>query len=163
MAKRNALVLAALAGAAGAAGSVAGRAPGGGRALGPRLHTPLPLAVGARVTLLDEQRHYLHSVMRVKPGKPCRLFNAAHGEFEATVERLDRKAGELIIVSQLRPAPVQVGGPTLLFGVLKGSRLPMVIEKATELGVHTCGATSTLESLYPALFTQNPQALQPQP
>jgi len=133
---RRSSLLAALAGAAGATVTAAGRM-GGGRALGPRLHVPVPLAVGARVDLADEMRHYLYSVMRVKSGKPCRLFNAADGEFEATVERLDRKAGELSIVSQLRPAPAHVGGPTLLFGVLKGSRLPMVIEKATELGVHT--------------------------
>jgi 16S rRNA (uracil1498-N3)-methyltransferase len=133
----EALFAAALASSARAAGTVSGRAAGGGRALGPRLHTPLPLAAGALVTLPDEQRHYLATVMRVRPGRPCRLFNAADGEFEATVDRLDRRAAEVRIGEQLRPPPGSAAGPTLLFGVLKGPRLGMLVEKATELGVHT--------------------------
>lgn len=127
----------ALASAARAASTVSGRAAGGGRALGPRLHTPLQLAAGALVALPDEQRHYLATVMRVRPGRPFRLFNAADGEFEATVDRLDRRSAEVRVGAQLRPPPESAAGPTLLFGVLKGPRLGMLVEKATELGVHT--------------------------
>ena len=88
------------------------------------------------MSLPDEQRHYLFSVMRVRQGKPCRLFNGVDGEFAATVKRLDRKAAELTISSRLRVAPARAGGPILLFGLLKGARLPMLVEKATELGVY---------------------------
>jgi 16S rRNA (uracil1498-N3)-methyltransferase len=133
----RALMTAALASAVRAASTVSERAAGGGRALGPRLHTPVLLAVGLLVSLPDEQRHYLGAVMRVKAGRPCRLFNAADGEFEATVDRLDRRAAELRVGAQLRPPPKSGTGPTLLFGVLKGPRLTMLVEKATELGVHT--------------------------
>lgn len=133
---RRAALISALAGAVGCA--MGGkRAPGGGRALGPRLHTPQPLAVGALIALPDAQRHYLLSVMRLKPGHPCRLFNAVDGEFEASVGVLDKRSAEIGCISQIRPPPPVSAGSTLLFGVLKGPRLPMLIEKATELGVGT--------------------------
>ena len=47
------------------AGAGACARAGGGRALGPRLHVPQPLAAGCGVGLPEAQRHYLFSVMRL--------------------------------------------------------------------------------------------------
>ena len=41
-----------------------------------RLHTVAPLYEAAQLVLPDKQRHYLSSVMRVKPGDTVALFNA---------------------------------------------------------------------------------------
>lgn len=63
------------------------------------------------------------------------VFNGADGEWLATIGELDRKRCVLTVLEQLRPQPVSADSPILLFGVLKGARLPTLVEKATELGV----------------------------
>lgn len=107
----------------------------------PRLYAPSQaLAASAALTLKDEQRHYLLSVMRLKPGSEIMVFNGVDGEWLASVEELDRKRCALRVVEQTRPQPGAAAAarePTLLFGVLKGQRLPTLIEKCTELGVGT--------------------------
>eukprot|EP00966_Prymnesium_polylepis_P222540 5148448-Prymnesium_polylepis.1 len=47
---------------------------------------------------------------------------------------MNRKRCELAVRRQLRPQPPPAPAPTLLFAVLKGARLPTLIEKAVELG-----------------------------
>lgn len=107
------------------------------RAAEVRLYTPLqPLAAAAALTLSDDQRRYLGTVMRFKVGDECLVFNGKDGEWLASVGVLDKKACQLTVLEQLRPQPKpSEAAPTLLFGVLKGARLPTLVEKATELGV----------------------------
>ena len=92
------------------------------------------LAQGARIALPDYQRHYLGSVLRLKPGGAVALFDGAHGEWNARIDALDRKRCELTVEEQVRVQPALADGPTLLFGLIKGARLPTLVEKATELG-----------------------------
>eukprot|EP00964_Phaeocystis_antarctica_P141954 scaffold107083_cov75-Phaeocystis_antarctica.AAC.3 len=101
-----------------------------------RLHTVAPLYEAAQLVLPDKQRHYLSSVMRVKPGDTVALFNGADGEWSASVDRLDKRQGVLCVRSLLRPQPTDTSGaPVLAFALIKNARLPALIEKATELGV----------------------------
>ena len=103
-----------------------------------RLFAPSqPLAARAALSLPDEQRHYLANVMRAKPGGKILLFNGVDGEWSASIDVLDKKRCELLVIELTRPQPTPIAAaPTLLFGVLKGQRLPTLIEKCTELG---CG------------------------
>ena len=101
-----------------------------------RLHTVAPLSEAAQLVLPDKQRHYLSSVMRVKPGDTVALFNGADGEWSASVDRLDKRQGVLCVRSLLRPQPTDTSAaPVLAFALIKNARLPALIEKATELGV----------------------------
>ena len=101
-----------------------------------RLHTVAPLFEAAQLVLPDKQRHYLSSVMRVKPGDTVALFNGADGEWSASVDRLDKRQGVLCVRSLLRPQPTDTSAaPVLAFALIKNARLPALIEKATELGV----------------------------
>jgi len=101
-----------------------------------RLYTPhaQPLVAGAQVALTDGQRHHLFSVMRQREGGTVAVFNGADGEWEASIDVLSKRQGTLGVRSQLRVQPASMESPTLLFGVLKGARQPMLIEKAVELG-----------------------------
>ena len=100
-----------------------------------RLHTDAPLCHAAILDLPDKQRHYLTSVMRVKPGDSVALFNGADGEWSASVDRLDKRQGVLRVEVLLRPQPADAAAaPLLAFGLIKNARLPALIEKATELG-----------------------------
>ena len=102
-----------------------------------RLYTPRQALTRENVlTLSDGQRHYLFSVMRAKVGGKVALFNGEDGEWSAAIEALDKRRCELRVLEQLREQPADVPSePTLLFGVLKGARLPTLVEKAVELGV----------------------------
>mgnify|MGYP001986195419 CR=1 FL=1 len=100
-----------------------------------RLHTVTPLYEAAQLVLPDKQRHYLSSVMRLKPGDTVALFNGADGEWSAAVDRLDKRQGVLCVRSLLRPQPTDTSAaPVLAFALIKNARLPTLIEKATELG-----------------------------
>ena len=106
------------------------------RALDVRLYAPSqPLAAHTTLSLADDQRHYLANVMRAKVHEQVKLFNGEDGEWMAAIEVLDKKRCEVRVVDQIRPQPPLAPGPTLLFGVLKGQRLPPLVEKCTELGV----------------------------
>lgn len=100
-----------------------------------RLYVPQPLFAAAAIALPDGQRHYLASVMRAKEGGHVALFNGDDGEWTARIDTLDRKRCHVVVDALRRPQPMAAPAPTLLFGVLKGARLPTLIEKATELGV----------------------------
>jgi 16S rRNA (uracil1498-N3)-methyltransferase len=84
---------------------------------------------------LDRTRaHYLLDVMRRKVGDQVRLFNDQDGEWMASISDTGRRRCQLRIDEQLRP-PKEEPGPTLLFAPIKKSRLDLLVEKATELGV----------------------------
>lgn len=90
-----------------------------------RLYAPAqPLAAHATVSLADEQRHYLANVMRAKAGSEILIFNGIDGEWVAAIEQLDKRVCACRIVERCRPQPDAAPAPVLLFGVLKGARLP---------------------------------------
>ena len=104
----------------------------------PRLYvSESSLLEGAVVGLSAAQRRYLGTVMRLQVGDSVNVFNGRDGEWRAQIHQLDRKHCELRMESLLRqqPSSSTSGRPALIFAVLKGARLPTLIEKATELGV----------------------------
>ena len=94
------------------------------------------LAAGTFIELDRARAHYLLDVMRRKVGDQVRLFNAEDGEWSASIAEAGRKSCQLRVEEQLRK-PVEETGPTLLFAPIKKSRLELLVEKATELGVGT--------------------------
>ena len=98
-------------------------------------HTPQPLSSGSVLSLSEDQRRYLSTVMRFKVGDQLNVFNGRDGEWKAAVDAMDKKSCSLHVIEQTRGQPLSAPGPTLMFGVLKGARLPTLVEKATELGV----------------------------
>jgi 16S rRNA (uracil1498-N3)-methyltransferase len=100
----------------------------------PRFHVP-EAAPGARVSLPEHSAHHAREVLRLRSGAAVRLFDGAGSEFDATLEAVTR-AGVSAHVSGLvaaRPeSPLRL---VLALSPLKGDRMELVIQKATELGV----------------------------
>lgn len=99
-----------------------------------RLYLPAPLEQGARVEASANQAHYLANVMRARPGDAVAVFNGRDGEWLGRIETAAKRHATLALECQLRaqkPEP----DVWLLFAPLKGPRIDMVVEKATELGV----------------------------
>ncbi len=99
-----------------------------------RLFAPDDLTPGASVALSADQRHFLRSVLRLRPGDAVALFNGRDGEVWAEVEELGKARAVLRIRAMRRPfaAPPEIH---LLFAPIKKSALDFLIQKGTELGV----------------------------
>ncbi len=92
------------------------------------------LQAGVTLPMREAQAHYLGTVLRRAAGDGVRLFNARDGEWQADIESLRRRGGELLIRTRLRPAAAETG-PLLLFAPVKRDATDLVVRMATELGV----------------------------
>lgn len=100
----------------------------------PRLYVKQDLSDGSDLSLDAEQSHYIGRVMRLKTGDPVRLFNGRHGEFDAAVEEVSKRAVSLL-VSSLRRAQSASPDLWLAFTPVKKTATDLIVEKAVELGV----------------------------
>ena len=101
-----------------------------------RLHVPgMALAAGATVALDGDRHHYLSRVLRVRDGAPIELFAGDGRVHVGAVAAVDRRAVTVRLDSErpgLALSPLRV---IVLQSLLRGSRLELVVQKATELGV----------------------------
>jgi 16S rRNA (uracil1498-N3)-methyltransferase len=100
----------------------------------PRFHVP-EAAPGARVSLPDHSAHHAREVLRLRPGAPVRLFDGAGREFEATLEGVTRARVSAHVAGLVPARPESPLRLWLALSPLKGDRMELVIQKATELGV----------------------------
>ena len=130
----------------------------------PRIHVSQKLGLGREIALDPVNLHYVTTVMRLRPGASCRLFNSNDGEFLGVLA--PSRAGGLVggagagaggggkrvrsasaastsisLTEQLRSPDSdhqhqQRRRPLhLFFAPLKPKRVRLLLEKATELGV----------------------------
>jgi len=100
----------------------------------PRFHVPAA-APGARVTLSEHAAHHAREVLRLRTGAPVHVFDGAGGEWDGVLEEVSRRAvtAHLLHAVETRPeSPLRL---VLAMAALKGDRMELVIQKATELGV----------------------------
>lgn len=98
-----------------------------------RLYVNHPLGAGQSVPVTREQAHYLFSVMRLAVGSDVLLFNGCDGEWRASVQVADKKAGLLKAYHQTQPLIVPPD-LWLLFAPVKKTRTDFIVEKAVEMG-----------------------------
>lgn len=99
-----------------------------------RLYVKSALNTNQEVFLNVNQSHYVHKVMRLQEGDILLLFNGVHGEWEAKITSISKKATTLFLISQTRPQDKEKD-LWLLFSPLKSKRQEFIEEKTTELGV----------------------------
>ncbi|WP_310599744.1 RsmE family RNA methyltransferase [Desulfobulbus sp.] len=110
-----------------------------------RFFLPSQALTGNLLVLRGPEAHHLAVVLRLAPGQTVELFDgegAIHTALLQTVER-DRVIAEITATRHERPA---AASPlTLAQCLLKGKKMDLLVQKATELGVH---AFVPLESRY---------------
>lgn len=111
-----------------------------------RLFRQGALAAQLEVMLDSSQAHYVIDVMRGRVGDRILLFNGVDGEWLATITKAERRRCFLDVLEQTRPQEEEPG-PTLLFAPIKKSKLDMLVEKATELGVSRLMPVQTRRSI----------------
>jgi 16S rRNA (uracil1498-N3)-methyltransferase len=104
----------------------------------PRFYSPVPIGAGSAQTAieLDERAaHHATRVLRLAVGDAITLFDGTGGEFEARLERIDRRGASVRVlrfVQVERESPLAV---TLALAVAANDAMDSALRKATELGV----------------------------
>ncbi len=98
-----------------------------------RLFVPRVQVEGTRVRIVGAELRHLRT-LRLGPGEPLAVFDEDGNEHEVRLERLGGRAAEARIVATDRPARESTLDLTLAPALLKGVKMDLVIEKATELG-----------------------------
>jgi 16S rRNA (uracil1498-N3)-methyltransferase len=81
-----------------------------------------------------EEFHHLCHVLRLRVGDQVSLRDDSGREHHGVIASLSSTAAEITIIDTTQPVSTRVS-LTLALGLLKGQKMDLVIEKATELGV----------------------------
>lgn len=99
-----------------------------------RFHVPTA-APGARVTLPQHTAHHAREVLRLRAGDAVRVFDGAGCEWDAVLDEVSRRTVCARLLHAVTPRPESPLHLVLAMAALKGDRMELVIQKATELGV----------------------------
>ncbi|HLA77113.1 MAG TPA: 16S rRNA (uracil(1498)-N(3))-methyltransferase [Vicinamibacteria bacterium] len=99
-----------------------------------RFHLP-EAAPGARLTLPEHSAHHAREVLRLRAGATVRVFDGAGAEFEAVLDQVTRRAVTARVTGAAAARPESPLRLVLALSPLKGDRMELAIQKATELGV----------------------------
>lgn len=100
----------------------------------PRLFIPETIST-REVTIREEKARYLTTVLRCTAGDVITLTDSSGATYRATILNAAKKGITVEIIRRLEcttESPLQI---TLFQGLLKGLKMDLVIQKATELGV----------------------------
>ncbi|QQG65054.1 RsmE family RNA methyltransferase [Desulfobulbus oligotrophicus] len=90
-----------------------------------------------RVILTGAEARHIASVCRLKAGHKVELFDGEGNVYTTVLETVDKNSVTLVIEEARFEITVEQSPLTLAQGLLKGKKMDLVIQKATELGVHT--------------------------
>jgi 16S rRNA (uracil1498-N3)-methyltransferase len=101
----------------------------------PRLFVPSARITDDRARLARAEVRHLRA-LRLRPGDALTLFDDRGREYEAVLGRVGARGAEAEIRAVRTPAAPPAERPIILIaGTLKGQRMDLLVEKATELGV----------------------------
>lgn len=101
----------------------------------PRVFVDQPLSVDGLVTLTDDKRHHLTTVLRLSDGADLVLFNGDGHEYSATIHQTRRKTLSAAVTDQHTPTRESSLDVTLVQAIARGDRMDLALAKAVELGV----------------------------
>ncbi|MGA9854010.1 MAG: 16S rRNA (uracil(1498)-N(3))-methyltransferase [Gammaproteobacteria bacterium] len=101
----------------------------------PRIYHPAPLRDQHQVELSPAATKHLSTVLRLKTGAPLVLFDGSGFEFEAVLEKTDKKHALVSIARMHGPAVESPLRVALAQGISRGERMDYTVQKVVELGV----------------------------
>jgi 16S rRNA (uracil1498-N3)-methyltransferase len=99
-----------------------------------RLFVPRAQVAGPRIRIAGAELRHLRT-LRLAAGGRLIVFDETGDEHDVRLERVGAGAAEAVILSTRRPARESALDLVLAPALLKGSKMDLVVEKATELGV----------------------------
>ena len=99
-----------------------------------RIYLDKKLNLDLNLILEKEDAHYLTNVMRLREGDNVFLFNSKDGEFKGEIISSDKKNTKVKLISKIDNIN-KPGKISLIFSLIKSSKLDYLIQKCTEIGV----------------------------
>ena len=99
-----------------------------------RIYLDKKLNLDLDLILEKEDAHYLTNVMRLREGDNLFLFNSKDGEFKGEIISSDKKNTKVKLISKIDNIN-KPGKISLIFSLIKSSKLDYLIQKCTEIGV----------------------------
>jgi 16S rRNA (uracil1498-N3)-methyltransferase len=99
-----------------------------------RIYLDKKLNLDLDLILEKEDAHYLTNVMRLRVGDNVFLFNSKDGEFKGEIISSDKKNIKIKLISKVENIN-KPGKISLIFSLIKSSKLDYLIQKCTELGI----------------------------
>ena len=99
-----------------------------------RIYLDKKLNLDLDLILEKEDAHYLKNVMRLREGDNVFLFNSKDGEFKGEIISSDKKNTKVKLISKIDNIN-KPGKISLIFSLIKSSKLDYLIQKCTEVGV----------------------------
>ena len=99
-----------------------------------RIYLDKKLNLDLDLILEKEDAHYLTNVMRLREGDNVFLFNSKDGEFKGEIISSDKKNTKVKLISKIENIN-KPGNISLIFSLIKSSKLDYLIQKCTEVGV----------------------------
>lgn len=98
-------------------------------------HIPLCQISDDKVQISGRELHHLANVLRLREGDEIAVLDGVGGVYEVVIVSCgsDVAIGEIRARQQVQQSQVEV---TLLVGLPKADKMDMIVQKATELGVH---------------------------
>jgi 16S rRNA (uracil1498-N3)-methyltransferase len=100
----------------------------------PRFHVT-EAAPGARLHLPDTSAHHAREVLRLRAGAAVRVFDGRGSEYDAVLDLVARQGVTARVTGPAQARPESALKVALALSPLKGDRMELVVQKATELGV----------------------------
>jgi 16S rRNA (uracil1498-N3)-methyltransferase len=92
-------------------------------------------APGAHVELPEHTAHHAREVLRLRPGASVRIFDGVGAEYEAVLDEVSRRTVSARLARAVAAAAESPLHLVLAVSPLKGDRMELLLQKATELGV----------------------------
>ena len=99
-----------------------------------RIYLDKKLNLDLDLILEKEDAHYLTNVMRLREGDNLFLFNSKDGEFKGEIIAFDKKNIKVKLISRIENIN-KPGKISLIFSLIKSSKLDYLIQKCTEVGI----------------------------
>jgi 16S rRNA (uracil1498-N3)-methyltransferase len=99
-----------------------------------RIYLDKKLNLDLDLILEKEDAHYLTNVMRLRVGDNVFLFNSKDGEFKGEIISSDKKNTKIKLISKIENIN-KPGKISLIFSLIKSSKLDYLIQKCTEVGI----------------------------
>lgn len=93
-----------------------------------------PFVSGSSATLGAEASHHIAKVLRMRAGDTLTVFNGQGGEWEAVIESISKKDVTILIGEHMADDRVPSAALHVALPAIKGERMDIAIQKATELG-----------------------------